>query len=150
MKRLNVLSSIVWRSGLGGVTYYTATIPHYGATNGAFSFCASSTNNMAGGASSQASGGDSEVESGGKSRSSVSHPAVGKVKGSKTTPSSIDIPPDKLSLEKALADMKEASRAMGGTLRGEEALALMALLARETVHRQTNTHRDSKIGRAHV
>lgn len=46
-----------------------------------------------------------------------------------------DLPPlpAKLSLNKALDDMKEANKAVGGTLKGDEALALMALLAREAL-----------------
>ena len=48
-----------------------------------------------------------------------------------------DAPPDKLSLDKALTDMKEANKAVGGSLKGDEALAIMALLAREVVQHQT-------------
>jgi hypothetical protein len=45
--------------------------------------------------------------------------------------------PAKIDLNKALGDMKEASEAVGGALKRDEALALVALLAREVMMQQT-------------
>lgn len=50
--------------------------------------------------------------------------------------------PAKIDLTKALDDMKEASEAVGGAFKGDEALALMALLARELVMEQTGAGGD--------
>jgi len=103
--RRRQLSSLLWRTGLGGVTYYTT---QRGVSLGTTANC--------------------EPPSG-----------PGK-RGYKKTAATLlpnDAPPDKLSLEKALADMKEANKAVGGTLNGDEALAIMALLAREVVQQQT-------------
>lgn len=50
--------------------------------------------------------------------------------------------PAKIDLTKALDDMKQASEAVGGPFKGDEALALMALLARELVVEQTGAGGD--------